>query len=343
MSFSNKALSVLVLGAFTAIAAAGIDRGGIARGRLVLNSAVTVNGVAYDTSQSLIIVDGVPGTVSDLRPGQVIDITDIVYPETGAPIAGQIVFRDAVQGPIRSIDAAGGVIDVLGQNVVLSKSTIVDSALGGTAGLKVGDVVEISGLRDGGGRVVASRVDAAPSAVSEATGAVDSVNGALVTINGLLVDVSTALLVGLDEIETGDWIEVQGTIAFTRNGDFLRASVVTAQTRGIEGESEQVANVQGFVTRYVSSTDFDVDGTPVTTNADTEFDDGTPADLTLGAFVEVSGELDDTGTLLIAEEVDFDDFDTDDGAAATGGRPGIVKTELKRQDSRPRRIKVNRR
>ncbi len=60
------------------------------------------------------------------------------------------------------------------------------------------------------------------------------------------------------------------------------------------------------MTRFVSVTDFDVDGFPVTTNAQTVFDDGTSAMLAVGVRVELDGVLDANG-VLVATKVDFED------------------------------------
>ena len=65
---------------------------------------------------------------------------------------------------------------------------------------------------------------------------------------------------------------------------------------------------------------FTVNGTTIATDGDTEFDDGTCADLREGTLIEVEGELQADGR-VVASEVEFesesddddDDDDDDDG------------------------------
>ena len=52
---------------------------------------------------------------------------------------------EAVEGPVDTIDSAGNLI-VLGQNVVVSENTVFDDT--SLSSIKVGDIVEVSGLRD---------------------------------------------------------------------------------------------------------------------------------------------------------------------------------------------------
>ncbi|MFX9016025.1 DUF5666 domain-containing protein, partial [Acinetobacter baumannii] len=64
-----------------------------------------------------------------------------------------------------------------------------------------------------------------------------------------------------------------------------------------------VAEVRGFVTDYVSATDFRVAGQKVTTASSTVFKDGTAATSANGAFVKVKGPV--SAGVVTATEVDF--------------------------------------
>jgi hypothetical protein len=64
------------------------------------------------------------------------------------------------------------------------------------------------------------------------------------------------------------------------------------------------AELEGPITRFVSATDFDVIGKPVTTDANTVFENGTAANLAIDVKVEAEGTVNSSGVLL-ARKVEF--------------------------------------
>ncbi|MDH3532458.1 MAG: DUF5666 domain-containing protein, partial [Gammaproteobacteria bacterium] len=69
--------------------------------------------------------------------------------------------------------------------------------------------------------------------------------------------------------------------------------------KGVDfGEDGDRGELEGFITRFVSATDFDVEGITVTTNAQTSFENGTSADLALNRKVEVEGDINASGVLV---------------------------------------------
>lgn len=314
-----RPLALLVLAAAAAATAwAAIDRGGVARG--VLSNAplrssntIRVAGVDYDVTQAQILVDGVPGTSSDLRQGQVLDVTDIVYPEgwpevEALPTAGAVTFQDALQGPLSAIENTGpgtGVLTILGQRVTVDADTLIDPSLGGFSMLSPGDRLEISGYPGIPGEILARRIDPAPAGPFELTGEVLFVNSNVLLIGGQIVFLGIADLTGFGEDgpQVGDWVEGKGVL---RGPNILIALSVERQVRGLTGEALQEIEIEGIITRVTTPFDFEVDGTPVVATVDTEFEDGEPEDVIVGEFVEVEGELDESGTVVTARTVDFD-------------------------------------
>jgi hypothetical protein len=67
---------------------------------------------------------------------------------------------------------------------------------------------------------------------------------------------------------------------------------------------EVQVELEGFITRFASATDFDVSGFPVRTNSGTVFDGGGPVDLALNVKVEVEGDL-NSNNVLVADKVDI--------------------------------------
>mgnify|MGYP001811755445 FL=1 len=67
------------------------------------------------------------------------------------------------------------------------------------------------------------------------------------------------------------------------------------------GDDGDRAEVEGFITRFVSASDFDVEGVRITTNAQTVYENGTSADLALNRKVDVEGDIDAAGTIVATE------------------------------------------
>ncbi|MEO0972200.1 MAG: DUF5666 domain-containing protein, partial [Pseudomonadota bacterium] len=304
--------------AAAAAAWAAIDRGGVARG--VLTDAdlgnppiINVAGVDYDISQAQVQVDGIAGSGDDLRLGQVLDVTDIVFPEgwpdtDKLPTAGGVSFEDVVQGPIDNIVTTSpgtGVISVLGQRVSIDVDTVIDASLADFDSLRVGQRVEVSGYPSLPGEVIATRVSPAPAGAFELTGEIRVVTANVILIGSQIVFVGLTELSGFDggNPQVGDWVQAQGVL----RGSLLLARSVERRTRGLTGEAKQEIEVEGVIVSIDALDAFQVDGTPVITTADTQYIDGTSADVTRGRLVEVEGELDDGGTVITARSIDFND------------------------------------
>ena len=135
--------------------AGGVLRPGAGSGRLGVVGVITgfasvcVDGleIAYDASTT-VRLDNAPATRSALRAGQV-----VVLDASGGvdPHAASIAVRHEVTGPVERLDTRFAVI--AGQRVRLS------DAVWGTAALRQGAWVSVSGLRDPDGAIQATRVD----------------------------------------------------------------------------------------------------------------------------------------------------------------------------------------
>jgi len=290
-----------------------IDGGGlrVVSGPINGFGSVIVNGVRYDTSAAEIIVDGQPATEADLEVGQVVVVS--ATDDDGSLSAQRVVYDENVEGPIDSIDLAGSTLVVLGQTVVVNGGTSFDDDVPGRTieGLATGDFIEVSGYVDSAGRIVATRIELEDgSGDLEVTGFVSGLDAAAFTfeINDLVVDYSQATLEDFDggEISDGDLVEAEGD-QLGGNGELI-ARRVERKDDVFDDDLDDDAEVEieGLVTRFVSATDFDVSGVPVTTTSGTEFEDGTAADLALDVLVEVDGAFDANG-VLVADEVDFED------------------------------------
>jgi hypothetical protein len=102
----------------------------------------------------------------------------------------------------------------------------------------------------------------------------------------------------------GDLVLVKGR-TFAGDGSFLATEVELRSDDCLEPDSGDVVEVEGLIANFVSATDFEVAGMPVTTTAATTYEHGTVADLADGVSVRVKGTTDAAG-LLVANRIAFE-------------------------------------
>lgn len=284
----------------------GISGSGNSVGAVQGFGSIIVNGREFDVDAATIRVDGAPATQSDLRVGHVV----VVAASFDDFKASHVDYRSRLEGPVQSIaiaDAALGeaTLVVLGQVVATNAGTnFVDARLDPTAAnaLSAGDLVEISGVADAAGTLVASFLERKPSLDEyKVSGVVESASGSTLRIGGLSVDASAAG----DVPDVGDFVEAIGRPEDFDAGasTFVASSIETIDP--VAPAAGEWLDVGGYVTRFISSTDFDVDGVRVTTTAATRYKDGSPSALVLNARVCVEGRVDSSGR-IVASEVEFE-------------------------------------
>jgi hypothetical protein len=295
----------------------GIDRGGaptpaavIASGPITAFGSVVVNGTRYDTSNAQFIIDDAAGSEVELRIGQVVRVRGSIDGD-GNAVAEVVEFDAAIEGSVESVDLAAGRLVVLGQTVQVDDGTSFDRDFSPRSleGISAGEVVEISGFLNADGVTFATRIDRDDDGGdSEVHGFVSNLDQAAgrFGINALTVDYTQAMLEGFPggQPENGDFVEVEGALA---EANVLLANRIERERRGLlddDDDDDFEADIEGFITRFVSPEDFDVDGQRVSTDAQTSFEDGTAADLALNVKVEVEGDLGTDGVLR-ADEVEF--------------------------------------
>ncbi|HZF25076.1 MAG TPA: DUF5666 domain-containing protein [Steroidobacteraceae bacterium] len=271
--------------------------------------SVFVNGVEFSTAGANITMDGRSASESELRVGQVVRVSGRMDSDGQHGTATSIDFDDAVEGPVQSIDAAAGSLVVLGQSVRVDAATSFDHDLqpASLAGLTLGMIVEVSGFRDAAGVIQATRIEAKDAGEPfEVTGQVANVDTAAkrFEIGALVIDYSTAQLDNLPggAPANGQIVEVKGQL--DANG-MLLATRVEGKHEDMEGDNDDDAEIEGLITRFVSPTDFDVNGQAVTSTPNTRFEHGTSANLALNVRVEVEGEI--VNGVVQAEKIEFQD------------------------------------
>ncbi|NNF61716.1 MAG: hypothetical protein HKN06_10380 [Gammaproteobacteria bacterium] len=291
----------------------GIDRGGVARGVITGFGSIFVNGVRYDTSSAVFTIDDAPGSEADLAVGKIVTVVGVIDEDGENGTADEVTFDDEVEGPIDSIDVAGGTLVVLGQTVLVNAETQFDDSIvpNGLEGLSEGQVVEVSGFVGADGSITATHIELTDDTEFEVTGVVSGLDTAAMTflLNDLVVDYSGATLEEFPDgqIEDGMRVEAEGTM-FGAAGELIASTVEFEEDDFLSGDDDDDGDteieIEGLITRFVSATDFDVSGFPVTTDDSTEYENGSASDLAEDVRIEVEGVRDEAG-VLVAEEVSF--------------------------------------
>ena len=289
-------------------AVGGIVRSGVAFGPIDGFGSVIVNGVRYSTTSASFTIDDAVGIQSDLKIGQIVTLktkTD----DSGKTEATEVIFDDDVEGPITSIDLANNTLVVLGQTVLVDSATVFDNNImpASLDGLTIGDIVEVSGLYNADNALIASFIEIeSTQSEFEVHGIVTNLDTTAMTfmINDLSVDYSQAILKDFDSamLSDGNYVEVKGS---TLTNNVLVATEVELEENDDKiSDSDDEAEIEGFITQFTSAQSFSVAGVPVISTADTVYEDGASSDLALNVRVEVEGLFNENGQ-LVADEIQF--------------------------------------
>src|SRR6185369_6833332 len=169
------------------IGGTGISNGGIGGtgivGVITGFASICVNGVeVHYGADTPVLADGRQAQAAELAVGQVVAVS---ASGKGAEVAARrIAVIHLLIGPVRTVDAATGRLEVLGQAVLAL-------APGDAAGITSGDWVQVSGYRDSSGEVKASRIArVAPQPQAQIAGTIDQMDARQFVLNGtpVLVD-----------------------------------------------------------------------------------------------------------------------------------------------------------
>jgi hypothetical protein len=294
--------------------------------------SVISNGIVFDTAAATVMVDGQPGTLGDLRVGMIVSILGEIDDSTGIAQASEIHFGVDLEGPISSIDPAAGSFVVLGKTVLADELTVFDAATFDTLG--VGNVVRVSGQFRSQERIQATHVYRVANEYQAGMhmhiqGEIENLDPAnhRFSLGGQVCDYGVAALeLGGADMANGLFVEVTSTTPIGA-GDLLLDRI---QAKDRDRDRDQLCSsdcdfeLEGYVTSFVSGTEFEVDAQPITTTATTVYVNGTVDTLALDVRVKVDGTLDADGVLvaerivfclpsLIEIEADLEAFDVDAG------------------------------
>jgi hypothetical protein len=274
--------------------------------------SIITNGTTFDTNGATVLVDGEPGSLGDLRVGMIVAVRGEIDDSTGAGQATEIHFGVDIEGPVASLNPANGSFVVLGKTVLVDELTVIDGATFDT--LAVGNVVRVSGQFRSQERIQATHVHRVANEYQagmhmHVKGEIESldIGNQTFAIGDQVCDYSAATLeLGGADLANGMFVEVTGTTPMG-DGDMILDQV---QAKDQDRDRDQLCSsdcdfeLEGYVTTFVSATEFEVDGQPVTTTGTTVYVNGTVDTLALDVKVKVDGTLDADG-VLVAERIVF--------------------------------------
>jgi len=256
--------------------------------------SIHVNGVQYDTSQSQITHHGEHATLAELEAGHVVHLEAQRDAHGGTPQASQIHHDVLLRGPIESYDPDTDSYRVLKHRVQVGAGTADD---GTWAQWGPGTYLMIDGHHLADGSVLATRIEKDPASdACEIIGRVSSLDQASrrLRIQDLQVDYSAAMLADTDIPAVGQTVRVHGT-RIDSSGTLIADRL--ERWNLLRARAGNNVQLEGAITRYGSSTDFDVMGYRIRGDGATRFVDGSPADLAANRRVQIEGRYGDDGSV----------------------------------------------
>lgn len=280
ISVMQRKFTSLLIGCLTALlvscggggggtlAEGGIGGTGVSYGKAASLGSVTVNSTKFEfDNNTVFIIDGnSSSSQDDLKVGFVLRVEG----DFDTSIASRVEYEETVRGPVENgsvtitnPDNSAATMTVLGQAVRTNSLTVFDNLVLDPLNPSAldGQVVDISGLREADGTIVASYIEAKTLSVNEyrVTGVVDSVAGSNFTIADLTVDGR-----GLPSLPSiNDLVRVKGeSTDFNTTTTRLLASSVDPGIAPSPNSGDNM-EIEGFITDFNSQSDFKVNGVSV--------------------------------------------------------------------------------
>jgi len=289
----------------------GSDTAGIGGSGFISSGSVTgfgsvfVNGVEFETGASTFDVEDVNGTQQDLRIGMIVQVEGTINSDGVTGTSTHIQYSDELEGPVSDVVTSADfkTLTVLGKTVIVSNT---DTAFEGLtyASVALGNVIEVSGFYDELGHLQASYVELKSSTfdagtVFEIKGVISNLSGTDFVVQSVNINAASANLSDLPNgFENDLLVEVKGT--YNSGTNTITAIEVEAEDNDLSEDGNEV-EVEGFITRYASINDFDINGYAVNgTNATLM-----PATLVLEVGVKVEAEGAVVNGVLIANEIEI--------------------------------------
>lgn len=299
-------------GGSSATAGGGTGGTGVSSGTITGFGSIIVNGVHFDEAPANVTINDAPSDSGDhkgLKIGMTVKVK-ATYDDDGiAGTASDIEAEHEVEGTIESVDPANQSFVVLGQLVYTDIQTRYEDIPGGFNDLAPGMPVEVYGLRDSSG-IRATLIESADTDFDEEVrGLVSNLDltAGTFTLDGLVVhfDDTTVFDDGsITDLVNGATVEVHFDTSSTTPNHATEIELEDNEDSEFEAEEGARVEMEGYVTRIVDSTTFEIGNQTVQTNTGTVYSGGVAADIAVGRKLEVEGTV--SGGVLAAGVVEFD-------------------------------------
>jgi hypothetical protein len=292
--------------------------------------SIIINGLKFDDTNAN-VTDELGRSVNKdfLRLGMTVSVTGKLQSDGVTAIAANVQLRSEVKGTISAIDLANQKITVLGITVMATVNTSFDD-VANLAALRVGDVVQVFGLRDPQTQLItATRIERSStiefsSFIVSNVRSIDSINK-IITLGSVersvLVNVASAVVSPAGStIAIGQKLFVEIDSA---NATPLRAQRITVLLDSNVFSTGR-AEIEGVVSDYQSLTSFKLAGQVINASL-AKFDQGSPSDVKNGALASVKGTLENGVLVAIRIEVQAAG---NSGSGGTGSGSDPYKFEL---------------
>lgn len=253
-------------------------------------TTITVNQHEIPASNAEVEIDGVDGSLTQLKKGMMVEV------ETNGSRATEIDYDPNFKGPVQ---IQGNDINIAG--VAL---TGFDSR-----GFKDGDLVEVSGYHSAYNTLTVTyqQLINDNQAELEVEGVISALNTQQGTFSLGNIDINYQQADIDGSLVNGQFVEVEGFM----NGQQLLASEVDAKQHN-DLDDDTDSQLAGQITWLNNdSTLMTINGQwQVSMNAQTRYDEGTEADLAIGRFVEIDALWQQANNWFVAKEIEFE-FDND--------------------------------
>ncbi|VAW66767.1 hypothetical protein MNBD_GAMMA10-881, partial [hydrothermal vent metagenome] len=277
-------ISTLLTAIIVACSSGGINLAGIGGSGFISTGSISsfgsifVNGVEFDTDSAVFDIEDSSGSQQDLSVGMVVQISGSINADGLTGIATSVRYGDQLEGPITgtiimNADGTEKAFSVLGTPVIVDSTNSVFEGTGFSfASIAQDNSVEVSGYFDQNGALRATYIAFKaqvfdPSSTVEIEGTISGLSGTSFNIRNVAIDASAANLFDLDNgLQDGVFVEVKGlyeaaTPDTPGTPAIIRATEVEAEDITLSADADEVS-IEGLITRYVSNSDFDINGIP---------------------------------------------------------------------------------
>lgn len=296
---------------------AGVGGSGyVASGSISGFGSVYVNGIKFETDSAEFEVEDMQASQSSLSLGMVVNISGTINPDGMSGTATKVSYGGQLQGPVEPVKGESTIIEntdkttktfsVLATKVIVDKlETVFDGDAFSYDVIRLNNLVEISGHYDHNGVLRATYIKRESAVFNnddkvEVTGVIKQLSGTDFKANNIMIDAASANIHGFENgLENGVNVEVKGIY------DSFSQTIIAKQVKAkkISYVDNKKLSIEGYITRYVSESDFDING--ITVNADNAVFKPQTLQLALGAKLEAEGRF--NNAVFVASKIETQD------------------------------------